>query len=283
MEKPETYNYPPPIDQLLTYGEAARLSPEQWPDYLALGIGPQHIPDLIRMATDIDLDTDLSDSPAVWAPHHAWRTLGQLRAVEAIEPLLSYAQGNEEVGGNDWLWSELPEIASLIGPTKALPLLTHYIADIAHSTNARALAIECVKRIATDHPESRPIVIELLAKQLELFAENDVDLNAALVGALVDLQATETAPLIERAYAARRVDLDLMGDWEDVQINLGLQSAEEVARYRSPHLPETHFSSSAHALALPHVSSKTRYESAAAQRKAKNKMAKQSRKKNRKR
>jgi len=36
------------VDKLLTYAtcEDGDLTSEQWPNYLALGFGPEHIPDL---------------------------------------------------------------------------------------------------------------------------------------------------------------------------------------------------------------------------------------------
>jgi hypothetical protein len=44
------FDYPPPLDQLLTLGNLWQMSEQ--PDYLALGFGPEHIPELIRLATD---------------------------------------------------------------------------------------------------------------------------------------------------------------------------------------------------------------------------------------
>ena len=35
---------------------ASAWGSQPWPDYLALGLGPEHIPELIRMATDDDLN-----------------------------------------------------------------------------------------------------------------------------------------------------------------------------------------------------------------------------------
>jgi hypothetical protein len=49
--------------------------------------------------------------------------------------------------------------------------------------------------------------IALLIKQLEQFTGNEPGINAFLIVALVELQATEAAPLMERAFAARCVDL----------------------------------------------------------------------------
>jgi len=55
MESTHT-NYAPPVDQLLTYGEGKISKPENWPNYLESGPGPEHIPDLIRMAADEELN-----------------------------------------------------------------------------------------------------------------------------------------------------------------------------------------------------------------------------------
>src|SRR5437763_1053966 len=86
---PDT-RYLPPVDKLLTYGAIALTEPA-WPDYVGeLGLGPAQVPDLIRMATDHDLRFEEvpGDDIAFWGPVHAWRALGQLRALEAAAPLV---------------------------------------------------------------------------------------------------------------------------------------------------------------------------------------------------
>jgi hypothetical protein len=65
------YLYKQPVDQLLCLGDARDR--REWPDYLGLGLDFQHVPDLIRMATDPALNDAPFDSPDVWAPAHAWR------------------------------------------------------------------------------------------------------------------------------------------------------------------------------------------------------------------
>jgi hypothetical protein len=67
------FDYPEPVSQLLTLGECQRGP--QWLDYLALGIGLEHVPDLIRMVQDEELNQAYSESLEVWAPVHAWRAL----------------------------------------------------------------------------------------------------------------------------------------------------------------------------------------------------------------
>ena len=279
MEKAHTSSYAPPVDQLLTYGEGQSVSADDWPNYLELGLGPEQIPELIRMATDEDLNWADSDSLEVWAPIHAWRALGQLRAEAAVEPLLSLFESLEE---SDWVMEELPEVFAMIGPA-ALPALAAYIADVSYDEEARISAIPSVEQIGTRWPEARPACVALLIEQLERFAENEPEVNGFLVLGLVELHATEAAPLMERAFAARSVDPTVMGDWEDVQVELGLQSADVVAQRRVQRLPETPFPSAAHQRTPLQISPQESHQREAAHKKAKSQMAKQSRKKNRKR
>ena len=279
MESDRTSSYTPPVEQLLTYGEERSYSPENWPNYLELGLGPEQIPDLIRMATDDALNWADSDSLEVWAPIHAWRALGQLRAEAAVEPLLTLFEALDD---SDWVMEELPEVLAMIGPA-ALPALAAYIADVSHDVEARISAIPSVEKIGIRWPEARSASVALLMEQLERFSENEPEINGFLVLGLVELHATEAASLIERAFAARRVDPMVMGDWVDAQVELGLLSAEEAGQRRPKELPETPFPTAAHETVSPPVSSKEIRQRVAVHKKFKGKMAKQSRKKNRKR
>src|SRR5260221_13933415 len=93
--------YQPPVDKLLTYGDARTFT--EWPNYLVLGLTADHIPELIRMATDPALNSATSDTLEVWAPIHALRALGQLHAEAALEPLISLV---DKVDDDDSLFEE---------------------------------------------------------------------------------------------------------------------------------------------------------------------------------
>jgi hypothetical protein len=64
--------------------------------------------------------------------------------------------------------------------------------------------------------------VAALGRQLEAFARQSSAFNTVLVGGLVELEAIEAAPVMEQAFAAEKVDVWFHGDWEDVQIELGL-------------------------------------------------------------
>lgn len=225
--------YPAPVNSLLTYGNAWTTEP--WPDYLALGFTPAHIPDLIRMATDDALLDDTSDDLKTWAPGHAWRALAQLQASEAAAPLTQLFRRIDEED-NDFIAEDLVEAFGVIGPG-AIPALAAYLADAAHGLWARVAAAHSLEEVGTHHPAAREQCAAVLASQLERFQEQDDALNGSLVANLVALKAVEAAPVIERAFRADLVDEMVIGDWEDVQVDLGLKTERTTAR--RPPRPDT--------------------------------------------
>src|SRR5260370_10619489 len=192
--------YAPPVDKLLTLGEADLLTVEKWPDYLALGIGPQHIPDLLRMADDEELNNAESDNVEIWAPVHALRALGQLRDKSTIEPLLKLLTDHED---EEWIQEEMPEVFGLIG-SAAIPALAAYLADASHTMYARSYASGGLGIIAERYPDSRTECIEAITRTLERFEENDPELNAFIIGDLAQIKAVDTLALIEKAFEAVR-------------------------------------------------------------------------------
>jgi HEAT repeat protein len=208
--------YNPPVDKLLTYGDCRKIN--GWPNYLKLGLGRQHIPELIRMATDEVLHKDDPDSLPVWAPVHAWRALAQLRAEEAVAPLVALLQRTDH-GENGWLLEEVPIALGKIGPA-SIPVLAAYLADESNGSHSRGAAARGLQQVAKFYPESRETSLAILAEWLSKFEEQDLQFNAFLIDLLVQLGAADLAPLMERAYAAGRVDETVIGHWEDVRRRL---------------------------------------------------------------
>jgi HEAT repeat protein len=210
--------YHDPVARLLGLGSVQGQS--EWRDYLALGLTAEHVPELVRMALDEDLNSADGESAAVWAPLHAWRALGQLRAEAAIKPLLPLLDRIDEED-DDWAQGDLPEVFGMIGPA-ALPALRDFMADAGHAEWARIAAGESLVKMAERFPEMRDQAVATLAEQLRHFAGQNRAVNAFVVNALCDLKAVEAAVVIEQAYAANAVDLSVLGDWEEAQIALGL-------------------------------------------------------------
>jgi hypothetical protein len=193
-----------------------------------LGLTEEHIPDLIRMATDFDLHNLRQESPEVWAPLHAWRALAQLRAVEAAHPLVLLF---EQLKHDDWLPEEFPTVFSMIGPG-AIPTLERFLADDGIEEIGRISVPACLVRIAQDHPDDRDACVGVLIRQLEKLEINGPVLNGFLILSLIDLRETHAIGLIRQAFSENRVDLSVLGDVEDAEIEMGLRTSRSTPRPR---------------------------------------------------
>lgn len=211
LEKPDS----PPTSRLLTYGEAKL---KDWPDYLTLGFTEEHVPELLRMMSDEDLIWADSESLEVWAPVHAWRVLGQLRAEAAIDPLISLFDEDDE---SYWIGEEVPIVLGRIGPG-ALPALTRALARTGGTDWPAINIARSIEEVGQQHPGARNECVSILTRQLRRFERNDPTLNGFLISSLVDLKAVEALPVMREAYERDCVDTTILGDIEDVQILLGL-------------------------------------------------------------
>jgi hypothetical protein len=123
--------------------------------------------------------------------------------------------------GDEWVGEELPEVYALIGPV-TIPVLAAGLADPTYGLWARVSIARALAKVGRHHPAARAECVAVLTQQLEQYAHQDSSLNAHLVSSLLDLRAIESAPGIKAAFAAKKVGLSVAGDWEEVQIELGL-------------------------------------------------------------
>ncbi|MBF2064452.1 MAG: DUF1186 domain-containing protein [Calothrix sp. C42_A2020_038] len=216
-------SYQPPVAQLLTLGQ---LTPKQQLNYiLELGLGSEHIPDLIRMAVDNELLG--TDGTANLAPVHAWRALGQLQASDAIVPLMQLF----DYENNDLVNEELPKFYGIIG-SESIPALTAYLNSEVERLFPRVTAINSLEEIANQHPDARNQVVTVLTHFLQLCKQNPGELNGFIISALMNLQAIESAHVIKYAFNAKQVSEDIVGNWNEVRESLGIASDEEVQEFQ---------------------------------------------------
>jgi hypothetical protein len=103
------------IQCLLELGEADRSG--TWPDYLQYGFSEKDIPALLDLVADQTFDQMDSESTEVWAPLHAWRTLGQLGSSQSVAPLLNQF---DRLCEDDWA---LPELSNCVRTQISIPVL----------------------------------------------------------------------------------------------------------------------------------------------------------------
>lgn len=153
-----TYNYQSPVADLLQYGKCSYSN--DW-SVQTFKFQESHIPELWHMVTDPELNQADSNSLEVWAPVHAWQTLGQLGAASVSGALLNLLDDPE----NDWSHSEIPIVLGMMGAA-TLPDIQQYLADQTRDPFGRISAPTSLAEVGTRHPEARDQCLDLLAQQL---------------------------------------------------------------------------------------------------------------------
>jgi hypothetical protein len=221
MDKNLQEKFSEPVLKLISQGENTVRNKRNF-DYLSLGIGKEHIPELIRIIQNTeyfiyDLDEDDED----WgAPIHAWRALGQLKAEEAIPALIQLIVENEN-WDFDWVMEEIPDVMAKIGPV-CIPSLEKYLQKPKRQEWASVTVAHCLADVGNANPESRTDCIAVLESALKNYKKNTKEYNAFLISYLADLNAAESDTLVKRAFDADAVDFSIMGDYEEYQIAVGL-------------------------------------------------------------
>ena len=208
------YNYTYPVSSLLTLG---RPQNEEWVNYLACGLKQDHIPELIRMMMDYYLMLADGDSVEVWSPIHAWRSLGQLKAVEAVEPMIAMLLGEEE--GDELKDRDFPKVFGLIGPS-ALAALSD-VSFSGRDIHAKLVSNDGIRDIANLYPEARKECINIIMDQLRQYQYNDAGFNGYIIWVLIELKALESLDLIREVYKSACVDVKVVGHLSEVERDIG--------------------------------------------------------------
>lgn len=241
--------YEPPVNELLHYGPCQGFQVKEWPNYVQeLGLTREHVPALIQMVQDEVLwgffmgssqgqddhpEADVDPEAAMWAPLHAWRSLGQLQAVDAI-PALVQVLDQYDI---DWCWEELPQVFGLMGAEAIAPLNDLFATKLHY--NHKITVVDGLGEIVKAFPELRDRCVAVLTQQLSNCKQHHRSVNGALVARLMDFEALEAVPVIEAAYQAKKVDEMFVGSWARVQVDLGLKqesdfTPDELAIHYTP-------------------------------------------------
>jgi len=227
-------DYVDPVNKLLNIGSCETI--KEWPDYLTIGLGHEHIPELIRMVTDPKLIWADQNNLEVWAPVHAWRALAQLRAEEAIKPIIGLFN---DLSDDDWASEELPKAVAMLGE-KAIKPLREFLLDSSNKELARATAANCLEEIGSKNPSLKNDCISILVDYLDQSTIDAPTLNGLVIAYLMELKAVDSIDVIRKAFNNGNVDLTIAGDVEDVEILLGLRAERETPQpnYLNPEFEE---------------------------------------------
>ncbi len=218
------------VAKLLEIGQVDDLTEvDKWPDYpKEYGLNQADVPELIRLATDDDLYFRITKEEypeaAMWAALHAMRALGQLKATQAIKPLLKFIEWDDE-----YSLGTIPLVFGLIGPA-VLPAIRRALREIGEEPFTPIIQFtQAIQMIIQKNPETRDEAIGMLFERLQHYGDYYPDFNGVLISTLVDLRAEQALPFIEEAFKADKVDNSIIR-WHTVQFKFGLITRDEHDR-----------------------------------------------------
>jgi hypothetical protein len=229
----ENSTYSQPVTKLMSLGKLSDAEFVQPRDYIQqFGLTAEHVAELARLMSDTTLWQLSEKQASSWSVIHAMRALTQIRTDEAIRALLDFAElPTEGTWVEEWLWEELPEAFGQIG-AKALPTLEQ---SLQKPSAPHLTLLECVQQIAETDPDTEPACVNIILKCLANAKTNEPDVNGFLIAALMDLAvAKDHLKLIEEVFVTAKVDTSIAGDWDDVQVALGLKEADPNKVRASP-------------------------------------------------
>lgn len=198
---------------------------DSWPDYLQQGFTDADVAELISVMRDEELWESSDEEVDSWAPLHAWRILGQLKARQSIGPMIEMLNQDPD----DYQMSELPWALGLIGRPAIAPLEDN-INNETLGIFSRTSSIEALEMIYQEDHSIREEIKMIYLRLLESSNPQDRFLNGCIISGLLTLQATETIDVIREAFAADAIDIGMCGDLEDVEIELGLRTERKTPK-----------------------------------------------------
>lgn len=163
-----------------------------------IALGDEAIAPLLDVLADEGLQYEDARGGG-WAPVHAVRILGELRAAAAVEPLLRWLGAEGEA-----LAQAVPLALARIGEPALAPLMA-YAQDTTQPLRARAAALEALVRMIGPHPDVQDRVVDYLRQIVRGEDKREAEFRAFAVVGLCDISDDQAWDDILAAYRQNRI------------------------------------------------------------------------------
>lgn len=204
-----------------------------WPHYASLGFGKGEVEELLGLASDFYLSFEQSDEESA-VSIHAWRALALMGDTDLAPEFVTLSMECDDID-DEWFAQDFPEIVGLLG-MPALPTFLEAVANNPDYPDTICGVLEGIPKMVRndeDRQQAMTVLGELLDRD-----DFDRDLRAMVVAALCDLKAQEKLAAIRTQFEANRINISIVGDLEEVEIELGVRTHRETPQ---PHLQEEEF------------------------------------------
>ena len=221
------------ITKLFLLGRRGLTKSEKISYVKEFGFTEEDVSQLLKLARDMDIYeydySDMNDDEGLefFGVIHAWFALSELKVSEFKGILLEMVEDGDENDYDDWV---LENFVDLIAPYRKdmYEYFAKGVISEKKSTWTRLCYVETIKEMLKANEVSLEIVEKLIVEVLK-YGENDI-VNAFMIGICVDYKLTKYYELIKECFKRQAVDLNYLGDLEDVEIELGLREKRETEK-----------------------------------------------------
>ncbi len=198
--------------QLKAFGEPEETAP--WLDYSGFELGEVSAQVLIKII-EFEYDVSEVDDEVWWLALHAWRILISKKYEAAIPALIGCLTADPD---DDWASEDIARGLIEFGPISIRPIFLEFAeeANFAESVYGLATLTEVLAAIAKAHVAEYELVAGFLREQLASFETLPPNLNSFLICALLEIQDLKALPIIERVFARKYLELEIV-DWKLVR------------------------------------------------------------------
>lgn len=189
-------------------------------DYSQFDFQQEDVEELIALATDT-ISEDLDN-----APFHAMHILSQMQIVESIEPILQrvFAQGAEDYFLNDNMPSFLSNMRD-----GAIDAIKRHLYE---KHEEKLFLFDSITEVVKKHPDAKDEFANILMEYINTTDDNDTHIGFA-ISAIKKCDGAKHIEFIREVFKTKKVDVGVVGDIEDVEIDLGFRSRRETKREKS--------------------------------------------------
>lgn len=227
----ETYTkrYSGNVAKLFTLGREMLDAIDSFSYRTDIGIEESDTEQLLQLANDMDIyryvyDDENDEAKEFFAVIHAWRALSELAAPEGKAFFQKFIVELDDPIFDDWM---LVEFRGLMVPYRSgmFEESAEAIKDLSINEWVRLEYLELVRDMLA-HGEVPLVKVNALLAEIFATSTSQV-INAFAIGICTDNQLTEHYDAIAKCYENDLVDLEHLGDLEDVEIKFGMKTKRE--------------------------------------------------------
>ena len=216
---------------LAKFGEEGLIRTEEFTkNYADLGFRRDDIEGLLEIALDEDLELyNSSVGKERYIPCHAITALGQFEAVEALDRLLKRLDFFHK---DDYYREAVLYYIRKISYLK-LDVLIEYFLDREKYTGLRVLVVEGIEEALNRDDILDKKAEKAFVEYLQRDDELDDFLNPMVIFMLIEITDDKYIDLIREVFETKPVNIYYDGDFEDVEIRLGLREKRSKPREKN--------------------------------------------------